>query len=92
MIGGYAQFFYEAINPLTNLSSYAHCPAMTFECGAEDDHVPPDGALRFQAALGGTYQEHPDLLRVNLHPDVGHQAAPAMWGNSLAWFLMHSAA
>jgi dienelactone hydrolase len=89
--GAYAQFFYETINPLTNLSGYAHCPAMTFECGAEDDHVPPDGALRFQTALGGTYQEHPERLRVNLHPDAGHQATPAMWQNSMAWFLMHSA-
>ncbi len=90
--GAYAQFFYEHINPLTNLSAYAHCPAITFECGAEDDHVPPDGALRFRTALGQTYREQPDRLRVNLHPGVGHQATPAMWQNSLAWFLKHSAA
>lgn len=89
--GAYAQFFYDHINPLTNLSGYAHCPAITFECGAEDDHVPPDCALRFQAALRGTYREHPERLRVNIHPDVGHQATPAMWQNSLAWFLKHSA-
>jgi hypothetical protein len=90
-VGAYAQFFYEQINPLTNLGGYAHRPAITFECGAEDDHVPPDGALRFRTALQQTYQEQPDRLRVNLHPDVGHQSTPAMWQNSLEWFLMHSA-
>jgi hypothetical protein len=90
--GAYAQFFYEHINPLTNLSGYAECPAIEFECGAEDDHVPPDGALRFQIALEETYKERPDRLRVNLHPNVGHQATPAMWQSSLDWFLMHSAA
>ncbi len=92
VVGAYAQFFYDNINPLTNLSGYAHCPAITFECGAEDDHVPPDGALRFQTALQQTYQEQPDRLRVNLHPNIGHQATPAMWHDSLEWFLMHSAA
>ena len=89
LAGGYAQFFYDHINPLTNLSGYAHCPAITFECGAEDDHVPPDGALRFQMALQQTYQSQPDRLRVNLHSDVGHQVIPTMWQNSLEWFLRH---
>jgi len=92
IVGAYAQFFYENIDPLTNLSSYAHCPAIAFECGAEDDHVPPDGALRFQAALQQAYQKQPERLRVNLHPNAGHQATPAMWHNSLEWFLMHSVA
>jgi hypothetical protein len=86
-VGAYAQFFYEHINPLTNMNGFADCPAITFECGAEDDHVPPDGALRFQTALRQTYLEQPDRLRVNLHPNVGHQATPAMWHNSLEWFL-----
>jgi len=89
-VEAYAQFFYENINPLTNLNGFAHCPAITFECGAEDDHVPPDGALRFQAKLGLTYRENPDHFRVNLHPDVGHQATPAMWNNSFEWILKHS--
>jgi dienelactone hydrolase len=87
--GGYAQFFYDHINPLTNLSGYAHCPAITFECGAEDDHVPSDGALRFQMALQQTYQSQPDRLRVNLHSGVAHQVTPTMWQNSLEWFLQH---
>ena len=85
----YAAFFYERINPLTNLAGYKHCPAITFECGAEDDHVPPDGALRFQTALLETYHLQPERIRVNLHPDVRRQLVPPMWQNSLEWFLSH---
>lgn len=85
----YAQFFYDHINPLTNLGGYAHGPAMTFECGAVDDHVPPDGALRFRKALRESCPSFSDRLRVNLHPGAGHKTTPAMWQNCLAWFLSH---
>jgi len=47
----YARFFYDYLDPLTHLSAYAHRPAILFACGREDQHVPPDGAQRFQAAL-----------------------------------------
>lgn len=83
----YARFFYDHLNPLTHLEAYAHRPAITFECGAADRHVPPDGAQRFQAALAAAYRESPARLRVNLHPGVGHGVAPGMWDNSLAWLL-----
>jgi hypothetical protein len=91
-VGAYAQFFYKYINPLANLNGYAHCPEITFECDAVDDHVPPDGAFRFQTALEQTYKEQPGRLRIIFHPYVGHHATPAMWDNSLEWFLMHHAA
>jgi uncharacterized protein len=47
----YARWFYDQLDPLTHLHAYAHGPVISFECGADDTHVPPDGALRFQAAL-----------------------------------------
>jgi uncharacterized protein len=85
----YASFFYGRIDPLTNLRSYAHRPAMTFECGADDDRVPPDGPLRFQRALADVYGEMHGRVRVNLHPGVGHAAVPAMIDNCVAWFEEH---
>ena len=86
----YADYFYDHINPLTHLEAYAHRPAITFECGALDTHVPPDGALRFLAALQKTYEAQSDRLRVTLHPDVGHYPMPdAMWENCLNWFKTH---
>jgi dienelactone hydrolase len=82
----YAFLMYQRLNPQTHLSQYSHCPAITFECGADDNHVPPDGAQRFQRALQNTYQGCSERLRVNLHPGVGHEFTPAMWVNCLAWF------
>jgi dienelactone hydrolase len=87
----YAQWFYDHMNPLTHLDSYARRPAMTFECGADDDHVPADGALRFrEALLAGPYGEACERIRVNLHPGVGHEYTPDMWDHCLAWFQQHA--
>lgn len=85
----YAAFFYRHINPLTNLGGFARAPAMTFECGAQDNHVPADGALRFQAALDSTYESAPERMRVTLHTSAGHASTPAMWENCLSWFHDH---
>ncbi|RPI34660.1 MAG: hypothetical protein EHM70_02120 [Chloroflexota bacterium] len=82
----YSQHLYDRFNPITHLGSYSHCPAITFECGAEDGHVPPDGALRFQEVLKDTYAACPERLRGNLHPGVGHKFVEPMWANSLEWF------
>jgi uncharacterized protein len=85
----YASYFYNRINPITNPRSYAHCPAILFECGAKDDHVPPDGALRFQKILADVYGEKTNRIRVNLHPNLGHGSVPKMMDNCLAWFQKH---
>ena len=85
----YARFFYDRIDPLTNPRSYAHRPTMTFECGADDDRVPPVGALRFQRALADVYGEMHERVRVNLHPGVGHAVVPAMIENCVAWLEEH---
>ena len=85
--GAYANFFYHQLNPLTHLPSYSHHPAITFECGANDIHVPPDGALHFQQALrtqNASYEEH---IQVNLHEGAGHEVTEPMWKNSLNWFF-----
>jgi dienelactone hydrolase len=79
------------MDPLTHLDAYARRPAMTFECGADDDHVPADGALRFrEALLAGPYGEAGERIRVNLYPGVGHEYTPHMWDHCLAWFQQHA--
>jgi dienelactone hydrolase len=85
----YAQFFYDRLDPLTHWEAYARRPAIAFECGAEDRHVPPDGALHFQEVLRGAYRASPDRLRVNLHPGVGHTTTETMWQNCLDWLTSH---
>jgi dienelactone hydrolase len=84
----YAQYFYDQFNPLTHLNAYAHAPAITFECAANDTHVPPDGAQRFGAALRHSVPAAADHIRINLIPDAGHMdtGRPIFWQNCLAWF------
>lgn len=89
----YAQYFYDLLNPLTHLDAYAHAPAISFECAANDSHVPPDGALRFRDAL---LQQHPaaaERVRVNLLADMQHMDAkqPIFWQNCMQWFSADAA-
>jgi hypothetical protein len=85
----YAQFFYDSLNPVTHLGSYSHTPAISFECGADDLHVPAQVALAFQAALQTTYPGDPTRMRVHLQPGVGHEVTWVSWKRSLAWMVEH---
>jgi uncharacterized protein len=90
----YAQWFYDHLDPFTHLDAYVHGPAMVFECGAKDTHVPPDGALRFQAALRAAHPKMAERVRVSIHPDLGHIDAAkssSLLRNCLAWFIEGSA-
>lgn len=87
----YAKLLYERRNPLTNLELYAHGPAITFQCGASDTQVPPDGATRFTQALGQliVYQSASQKLDVCLHPGTSHAFTDAMWHNARRWFMKY---
>ncbi len=82
-----AQACYDRRNPLTHLADYRHCPAISFQCGADDRQVPPDGAQRFVAAMEAAYPECAENLDICLHEGVAHAFTPAMWQNALEWFL-----
>jgi dienelactone hydrolase len=84
-----AQFFFDRMNPMTHLDHFRHAPAITFECGAEDRHVPPSGAADFRDALRETYRSCPGRIRVTLHPGAGHTTTASMWTNSLEWICGH---
>jgi dienelactone hydrolase len=84
----YAQYFYDHLNPLTHLSSFAHGPAIYFLCGEQDTHVPPDGTLRFQTALREAYPTAGDHVQVKLLPGLGHLdfiKSQPWWPDCLAW-------
>ena len=85
----YAQFLYDQLNPLTHLHAYAHQPAITFECGSQDAHIPPDDALQFEKELRVLYPDYGDRLRVNLHPGVGHEIRDEQREAGLHWLLHH---
>jgi dienelactone hydrolase len=85
----YAQYFYDHFDPLTHLEAYAHGPAITFECGEKDSHVPPDGALRFQESLRNFAPEAGARVRVNLHSGLEHfdYQEPVFLESSIAWLI-----
>jgi hypothetical protein len=85
-----AQWLYDHLDPMTQLDAYARGAAITFECAADDTHVPPDGALRFQRALREAHPAAAERVRVSLHPGLGHLDGArdrALAGNALAWLL-----
>ena len=87
-----AQACYERRNPLTNLAAYRHTPAISFQNGALDQQVPPDGSQRFVAALREELYAHcPERLEVVLHDGIAHEFTAAGWTNALAWFRRHLA-
>lgn len=85
----YAWNCYRRCNPLTNLGLYAHAPAIRFLNGAEDGHVPPDGARRFRDALKDTYAAYPERFVVTEYDGVGHTFTETMLQDALAWFVQH---
>ena len=88
-----AQACYERRNPLTNLAAYRHTPAISFQNGAGDRQVPPDGSQRFVAALREELYAHcPERLEVVLHEGTAHEFTAAGWANALAWFRRHLSA
>lgn len=86
----YARALYDWINPITHPEHYAHAPQMRFVCGAQDDHVPPEAASRFQAALAEDYPQAAANLSIDLLPGLDHlgvtRAAGQWWPDLVRWF------
>jgi len=49
----YGRWLYSQLDPITHLEHFAHGPAILFESGQDDVHVPVEAAHRFVAALTG---------------------------------------
>jgi dienelactone hydrolase len=84
----YAQFFYDQMNPMTHLDSYAGGPEILFVCGEHDTHVPPDGAVRFQAALRERHPSAAERVQIKLIEGMDHIGAghtELWWPECLAW-------
>jgi pimeloyl-ACP methyl ester carboxylesterase len=61
----YAQWFYDAFNPMTHLDNFRRDLTIKFLCGANDIHVPAEAALRFRDVLG-------ERVQVELFEGLGH--------------------
>lgn len=49
--GAYGCWLYAQLDPITHLEHFAHGPAILFEAGRDDDHVPVEAARRFADAV-----------------------------------------
>jgi uncharacterized protein len=69
----YARWFYEALDPMTHLQSYERADlAVRFLCAGADQHVPPDGALQFRAALIERDPRAAGRIDVKLYNGLSH--------------------
>lgn len=68
----YAQWFFDAFNPITHLDAFSRDVAIRFECGAADQHVPAEAAVRFRDALVERDPGNAGRILVEIHDGVSH--------------------
>lgn len=71
----YGNWLYNQLNPATHLHSYARGPAIAFELGANDTHVPPASAFAFRDALEASAPAAAGRMRVTKHDGLDHLGA-----------------
>ncbi|MFC0456217.1 prolyl oligopeptidase family serine peptidase [Arthrobacter liuii] len=71
----YGRWLYAQLDPATHPNNYAHGPAIAFELGADDTHVPPASAWAFQDALRDTAPLAAERMRVTEHEGLDHLGA-----------------
>ena len=62
----------EQLDPMLHLDRYRRAPAITFECGDLDTHVPPDGAVRFTQRLTDLDPTAGAGVQVHRHAGLDH--------------------
>lgn len=73
--GAYGQWLYAHLDPATHPHNYAHGPAIAFELGADDTHVPPEAATRFRELLRSSAPLAAARMRINEHVGLDHLGA-----------------
>ena len=66
------QWFYDRLNPMEHISSYAHLPWMHFELGASDTHIYPEWSLTFKEKLRKTFPEASGRITININDELNH--------------------
>jgi dienelactone hydrolase len=68
----YSRWLRGQLDPMLHVDRYRRGPAIGFECGDDDTHVPADGAERFKERLGELSSEAGARIRVRRHPGLDH--------------------
>jgi pimeloyl-ACP methyl ester carboxylesterase len=85
----YAQWYADQLDPMRHLDRYLDGVAITFELGAEDQHIPEANARDFVAALSVLDPAAGGRMRVRPHPGLDHGviADPAAFESARDWLL-----
>ena len=86
----YAQWFFDALNPITHLEAYERDVAIAFLCAAADLHVPAEAAVRFRTALCDREPRAADRVRVELYDGLDHLEAASderLYPAALEWLI-----
>ena len=70
----YGQWLYYQIDPASHPHHYTHGPAIAFELGANDTHVPPASATEFHTALRSTAPLAAQRMHITQHAGLDHLA------------------
>lgn len=68
----YGAWLYGELDPLTHAHRFAHSPAIAFELGAIDTHIPPTAAFAFRDALQWAAPAAASRLRLTVHASLDH--------------------
>lgn len=71
----YAQWFFDAFDPMTHLAAYERAVAIKFLGGGADQHVPAEAAQRFQQALADRNAATVAEIQVELYEGLSHLEA-----------------
>lgn len=66
------KWFYEKLNPMNHVESYAHLPQMYFELGAMDSHISPEWSIAFKHTLCRYYPDACNRIIINLNEGANH--------------------
>ncbi len=63
--------------------------ALLIQIAENDRHVNGEKVKEFYNTLKPYYTVAPDILKLIVHPHVGHEGAPEMWENATHWMRTH---
>lgn len=68
----YGRWLYAQLNPITHPEHFAHGPAILFESGQDDTHIPVEAARRFATALTKHSPTAGENITVHVAEGLGH--------------------
>ena len=71
----YGAWLYRALDPRSNTDSYSRGPAISFDLGECDTHVPPTAATEFREKLRVSHPQSAGRIRIVTHSGLDHLAA-----------------